>query len=459
MASPIQSGGDEAKVADATTTSTSSTKGPSQSQILSAFEKMKRQGDLWLSVELARRRTSHYLPPTILIKGRPLPDTSIRTYYKCDHMRRSGSYKERGALNALLCLSREARQHGVIAASAGNHAQALAYHGGKLGIPVVVVMPVNAPLVKKNNCRNFGAKVILHGKDFNEAKEEAMRLCKIHHYTYVNGFDDPYVIAGAATCGVEILDQLPEVDVVLVPVGGGGLLSGIALTVKKLKPHVRVIGVESERCPDVTNALKAGVPVYTPVGAGGTIADGLAVNIVGDNTLELIKEYVDMVVTVPETYITRSILHLLEVEKMVVEGGGATALAAIMAGILDKELEKKNVVTVITGGNIDITLIGRVINQGLYASGRLHMLDVAISNRVGGIAAFMTALAKTGASVKTVTQETPMVNDVNVTTLHMEVETTDNDHWEQVQAFMKTAGFILKPVTGQKYSDVDFSKL
>lgn len=415
--------------------------------------------DPWLSVELARRRISRYLQPTILIQGRPIPGTEVTTYYKCDHMRRSGSYKERGGLNALLCLPKEKREKGVIAASAGNHAQALAYHGGLLGIPVTMVMPVNAPIVKRENCKNFGANVILHGKDFNAAKEEATRLAEEKGFTYVNGFDDPNVIAGAGTCGLEILDQLPTVDVILVPVGGGGLLAGIALAVKKLNPNVRIIGVESERCANVTAALKAGKPIYTPVGAGGTVADGLAVNVVGTNTFAVIQEYVDSIMTVPESFITRAILHMLEVEKMMVEGGGATALAAIMTGRLDAELKGKNVVTLITGGNIDITLIGRVINQGLYASGRLYMFDVAISNRVGGLAAFMGALAKTGASVKSVSQESPLVSDINVTTLHMEVETMNQDHWGSVVATMKESGFVLKAVSGQKYNDVDMSKL
>ncbi|KAK7198455.1 Pyridoxal-phosphate dependent enzyme [Novymonas esmeraldas] len=432
----------------------------SESATLTTLEKQTNAAaDPWLSVELARRRISRYLLPTILIKGRPIPRTTVKTFYKCDHMRRSGSYKERGGLNALLCLSKEKRERGVIAASAGNHAQALAYHGGKLGIPVTMVMPVNAPIVKRENCKNFGANVILHGKDFSAAKEEATRLGKEKGLTYVNGFDDPDVIAGAGTCGLEILDQLPSVDVIIVPVGGGGLLAGIALAVKKLNPAVRVIGVESERCANVTAALKAGKPVYTPVGAGGTVADGLAVNVVGANTFAVIREYVDSIITVRESYITRAILHMLEVEKMMVEGGGATALAAIMSRKLDAELTGKNVVTVITGGNIDITLIGRVINQGLYASGRLHMFDVAISNRVGGLAAFMSALAKTGASVKAISQETPLVNDINATTLHMEVETMNSEHWTSVVETMKAAGFVLKPFNGQKYSDVDMSKL
>lgn len=413
----------------------------------------------WLSVELARRRISRYLQPTIVIKGRPIPNTAVQTYYKCDHMRRSGSYKERGAVNALLCLSKEKREKGVIAASAGNHAQALAYHGGKLGVPVVVVMPLSAPIVKRQNCINFGAKVVLFGKDFSEAKDEAFRIAARDKLTYVNGYDDADVIAGAGTCGLEILDQVPDVDAIVVPVGGGGLLGGIALAVKKLNPNVMLIGVESERCADVTEALKAGKPIYTPVGAGGTVADGLAVNVVGTTTFQLIRDFVDEVITVPESDITRAILHLLEVEKMMVEGGGATGLAAIMAGKLDEKLKGKKVMTVITGGNIDITVLGRVINHGLYASGRLHMYDVAISNRVGGLAAFMSALAKTGASVKAVSQETPLVNDINVTTLHMEVETTDNEHWANVVSMMKASGFVLKPFNGQKYNDVDLSKL
>lgn len=415
--------------------------------------------DPWISVELARRRITRKLPPTPMLRGRPIPGTRVRTFYKCDHMRRTGAYKERGSLNALLSLSKDEAKRGVIAASAGNHAQALAYHGGKLGIPVTVVMPSNAPLVKVQSCRTFGANVIQVGKDFAAAKEEAMKLSTSKGLTYINGYDHPAVIAGAGTCGLEILDQLPEVEVIVVPVGGGGLLAGISLAVKRLNPKIRIIGVESERCPDVTNALKAGSPVYTPVGAGGTIADGLAVNVIGTNALELIRQYVDEVITVPESFIARGILHMLEVEKLLVEGGGATGVAALLSGLLEKDLADKKVVTVITGGNIDITLLGNIINQGLYSSGRLHMFDVAISNRIGGLAQFVTSLAKTGASVKKIAQETPLVDDLYVTTLHMEIETMHEEHFQRVQEEMAKKGFVFKLYDAEKYADLDLAKL
>nr|AGT02576.1 threonine ammonia-lyase [Herpetomonas muscarum] len=417
------------------------------------------KNDPWISIELARRRISRCLAPTPMMKGRPIPGSSVRTFFKCDQMRRTGAYKERGGLNALMSLTPEEAKKGVVAASAGNHAQALAYHGGKLGIPVTVVMPTNAPIVKVENCRGFGATIVQHGKDFAAAKDEAMRLCQEKGLKYINGYDHPQVIAGAGTCGLEILDQLPGVDVIIVPVGGGGLLAGISLAVKRLNPRVRVIGVESERCPDVTCALKAGKPIYTPVGAGGTIADGLAVNVVGSNALEIIRKYVDEVITVPESFIARGILHMLEVEKMLVEGGGATGLAAILSGRLEKQLQGKKVVTVVTGGNIDITLLGRIISQGLYSSGRLHKFDVAISNRVGGIAQFTGCLSKTGASVKYISQETLPVGDVYVTTLHMVVETTSTEHYERIVKEMGEKGFVLKTVGGDTFADVDLSKL
>nr|AGT02457.1 threonine ammonia-lyase [Strigomonas culicis] len=397
--------------------------------------------DPWISVELARRRISGILPPTIIVKGRPVPNSKAQVYYKCDHMRRTGAYKERGGLNAMLCLSKEVAQRGIIAASAGNHAQALAFHGGQLGVKVTVVMPRSAPLVKVQSCRDFGANVVLFGSNFSESKAEAERLAKEKGYTYINGYDHPDIISGAGTCGLEIMDQVPDVDVVVVPTGGGGLIAGIALAIKRLRPDVKIIGVESEVCPNISQAVERNELVSTPLRAGNTLADGLAVERVGDNAFELIKQYVDKVITVPESYIARAILHMLEVEKMLVEGAGATGVAGIISGKLEEDLVGKKVVTVITGGNIDITVLGRVIDLGLKASGRLHTFDVAILNSVGSLAHLIHCLAKTGASVKTISQETPRVYDVFQLNVHLEVETINDEHWRKVMEQMAAEGY------------------
>nr|AGT02510.1 threonine ammonia-lyase [Angomonas deanei] len=401
--------------------------------------------DPWVNVELARRRISRKLPPTVVIKGRQTSNPKVTDiYYKCDHMRVTGAYKERGGLNSLMSLSKEAGARGVIAASAGNHAQALALHGSQLNIPVTVVMPLNAPIVKVQNCKGFGAKVELYGQNFSEAKAHAEKLAAEKGYKYVNGYDDPEIIFGAGTCGLEILDQLPDADVIVVPTGGGGLIAGISLAVKRLNPAIRVIGVESDACPSISKALENAKPTRAPVSTGGTLADGLAVETCGSLAFQFIQKYVDKVVVVPESLIARSVLHLLEVEKMLVEGAGATGLAGILSGQLDEDLAGKKVVVVITGGNIDINLLGRVIDLGLKASGRLHTFDIFILNSVGSLAEMTRILSTTGASVKTITQENPLVYDVFRLTVHMEVETIDQAHWEKVKGTMKSHGYELR---------------
>nr|AGT02807.1 threonine ammonia-lyase [Angomonas desouzai] len=413
----------------------------------SAFKKLGAT-DPWINVELARRRISRKLPPTPLLKGRVLPKSVCKAeikdlYYKCDHIRVTGAYKERGGLNALMSLNKEEAARGVIAASAGNHAQALALHGSQLGIPVTVVMPLNAPIVKVENCKGFGASVVLSGRNFSEAKQQAEKLAKEKGYRYVNGYDDAEIIFGAGTCGLEIIDQLPDVDVIVVPTGGGGLIAGISLAVKRLNPNIKVIGVESEACTSVSTALEKQNPTLAPVSAGGTLADGLAVETVGARAFGFIKEYVDKVITVPESLIARSVLHMLEVEKMLVEGAGATGLAGILSGKLDDDIRGMKVVTVITGGNIDINLLGRVIDLGLKASGRLHTFDISILNSVGSLAEMTRILSTTGASVKTINQENPMIYDVFRLTVHMEVETIDEAHWHRVKSTMQKHGYEL----------------
>ncbi|CUE97162.1 Hypothetical protein, putative [Bodo saltans] len=415
--------------------------------------------DPWVNVQLAKARLARYMHPTMCSRGRPVPGTQLEVWYKCDHLRQTGSYKERGALNALLQLTPEEAQRGVIAASAGNHAQALARWGKAVGVPVTVVMPHVAPITKVENCKFLGAEVVLAGRNFGEAKADAEKRCRERGMVYINGYDHPAVIAGAGTCGLEILDQLPDVDAIIVPVGGGGLIAGIALAVKRLNPRVKVIGVESERCPSMCNALRAGKPVFTNVGAGGTIADGLSVSVVGANAFKLVREFVDEVITTTEASISLAILHLLETEKLLVEGAGCAGLAAIMSGRFDHSLRGKKVCTILCGGNIDMTVLGRVIEKGLYSSGRMLQFDCAISDRVGGLAHFMNCLALTGASVKNIMQEHPFISDMGVVAVHLTVETMNAAHARQVVKQMDEQGFKLKLADDKKYSDVNLSRL
>ena len=413
--------------------------------------------DPWIQIEIAKRRIGDRLPRILLRKGRPLPIEGFRISYKCENLQRTGSFKERGALNALLRLTKEECKVGVVAASAGNHAQALAYHGTKLNIPVTVVMPTNAPIVKVENCRALGANVVLHGRNFAEAMSMAIGLGKEKGMKYINGYDHPDVIAGAGTCGLEILQQLPDVDAVVVPCGGGGLLAGVALAIKRINPHIKVIGVESEKCPSMTAALAAGKPVYTEV-RGGTIADGLAVVEVGTNAFNIVKEYVDEVIAIPEHYISIAILHLLEKEKLLCEGAGCTGLAGILSGRLN-HLKGLNVTTILCGGNIDMTVLGCVIERGLYHSGRMMQFDCAISDRVGGLAKFCKCLAETKASVKEIVQERPFIADVNVCSVHLTCEVLSAEHGRAVVEGMRKSGFILKVADDKKYDDVNLHEL
>jgi threonine dehydratase len=320
-----------------------------------------------------------------------------RLVLKAEYSHETGSFKERGGRNALLQLSAGARSRGVIAASAGNHALALAFHGRELGIPVTVVMPTIAPLTKVANCRMLGADVRVQGAHIGEARDVAMALLRERGLTYINGFDHPDVIAGAGTMGLELLEQVPDVAAVVVPCGGGGLVAGVALAVKTLRPEVRIIAAEPASVPSMAAAFDAGRPVT--VAAGATLADGLLVPRVGTNAFALARAHVDRVVAVSEHYIALAMLRLLEEEKVVVEGGGAVGLAAIMQGLLP-ELAGKTVVLPLCGGNVDTPLLGRVLERGLAADGRLVRISTAVSDRPGGIAALTKVLAELGTSIK-----------------------------------------------------------
>ncbi|EDO45131.1 predicted protein [Nematostella vectensis] len=258
----------------------------------------------------------------------------MEIFFKNEYLQHTGSFKERGALNTLLLLSKEQKRRGVIAASAGNHAQALAYHGNKLKIPVTVVMPENAPLVKQTMCREYGATIILKGHHLVESKEYALDLADQKGLAYINGYDHPHILSGQGTVGLEIIDQVYPLDAVIVPVGGGGLLAGIAIAVKTIYPHVKIIAAESERCASFKAAMEAGAPVKVEAHHSETLADGLCVPQVGSNAFANAKDLVNKVIVVSEDFIGLAILHLIELEKSVVEGAGATGLAAVLSGQL-----------------------------------------------------------------------------------------------------------------------------
>ena len=360
-------------------------------------------------------------------KSIPLSEiTGMEIYCKLDRVQRTGSFKERGARNALAQLPAEQQQRGVIAASAGNHAQALAYQGKLLGIPATVVMPKFAPLIKVTNCRQLGATIVLHGADLSEARAEAETIAAREGLTFIHPFDNAHVIAGQGTIALEILEQTPTAQAIVAPVGGGGLLAGIGTVVAARKPGVRVIGVEPDHAACLTAALAAGHPV--PVALSHTLADGLAVAQAGARPFEILRRVVDQVVTVDEATIALAVLRLIELEKSVVEGAGAAPLAAFLAGRLDS-LKGSDVVLVLCGGNIDLTILDRVIEIGLVADGRLSRFTVSISDRPGGLARLAEIIASTGASIKEIVHDRafsgPDLSEVRVVCV---VETTGHEH-------------------------------
>ena len=355
-------------------------------------------------IAAASRIRVHVPPTAVHFSAKVSAALGARIFFKHEYALPTGSFKERGGRNALMLLAPDAARRGVIAASAGNHALALAYHGRALGIPVTVIMPVIAPITKVQNCKDLGATVVSHGAHIGEARERAVMIGAERGLTYINGFDHPHIIAGAGTMGSEIVEQVPDVDAVVIPVGGAGLIAGAALAIKTLRPSVTVIGAEPNNCPSLTAALSAGRPVTVP--ASSTLADGLLVPRVGTNAYALAAKHVDRVVCVREKSIALAMLRLLEMEKAVVEGGGATGLAAMMEGLLP-ELAGKTVVIPLCGGNVDVPVLGRVIERGLAADGRLVRFEATVSDRPGGIAALTRVLADSGVSIKDIVSWRP----------------------------------------------------
>lgn len=359
-------------------------------------------------------------------------------YCKFEFLQRTGSFKERGARNALRLLDDETKCRGVIAASAGNHALALAYHGRSLRIPVTVVMPDYAPLVKQTNCRRLGATVVLHGASFAEAKEHADLLAAERQLAYIHGYDDPAIIAGQGTLGLEVVEQVPDLDAVIVPIGGGGLIAGVATAVKQLRPGALVVGVEPANSTCYSSALEAGYPVR--VTSHPTVADGLAVGIVGERAFAIARPLVDRVITAGETELALAIVRLMELEKSLVEGAGAAPLAGLLSGRLD-DLRGRRVVLLLCGGNIDLTILSRLIDTALVTDQRLVRFTASISDRPGGLARLTRVIAEAGASVKEITHDRifsgPNVAAVNVLCT---VETRDGEHIAALYRRLTEAG-------------------
>jgi threonine dehydratase len=365
--------------------------------------------------------------------------TGMEIYCKLEYLQRTGSFKERGARNALLQLSPADRRRGVVAASAGNHALGLAWHGQLLEIPVTVVMPRHAPWIKVKSCQEMNARVILEGGNIEESRAHARRLSETEGLRPIHGFDDLEVIAGQGTLALEILEQVPEVEAVVVPIGGGGLIAGMAVALKAHKPEILVIGVQPEAVASYEAASRKGEPAT--VRMQPTLADGLAVPRAGDQAFALAAPRVNRHVLVSEESIALAVLRLVELEKAVVEGAGAVPLAACLSGLLP-ELAGKKVVLPLCGGNIDTNILGRIIERGLAADGRLCRFSAMISDHPGGLAHFAQVVASERGNILDIFHDRTF-SRTNLTQVAVQcvVETRDHQHIQILRERLLREGF------------------
>lgn len=370
----------------------------------------------------------------------PAPKIGKNIYIKAENLQMTGAFKLRGAYNKMCSLSKEEAARGVIACSAGNHAQGIAYSAAKLGIESVICMPAGAPISKVEATRAYGANVVLVPGVYDDAAAEAARLQKEKGYTFAHPFNDPYVIAGQGTIGLEILEQLPDVEQIVVPIGGGGLISGVALAVKTLKPGCRVVGVQAAEAASMYVSRLNGQPVE--LNSVATIADGIAVKRPGDLTFQLCEKYVDEIVTVSEEEIACAMLQLLEGQKTVAEGAGATTVAAAMFGKIDTT--KRKTVCLVSGGNVDVTTLSRVITKGLSKSGRIVEITTKISDKPGSLLQLLQVVANTGANLVNVSHARESCDsDVNACIVTMVLETRNQDHIREIREQLTDKGYYL----------------
>ncbi len=359
-------------------------------------------------------------------------------YLKCENRQKTGSFKIRGASNKIASLVEQGQLQSVVASSAGNHAQGVAYAAKKFGIPATIVMPESAPIAKVQATEGYGAKVVLSGSCYDDAYTKAREICDSEGATFLHPYNDVDVIAGQGTLGIEILGDLPTVDLILVPAGGGGLLSGVAAAVKQLNPRVRVCGVQAEGANAIARSFREKRLVTTETAS--TIADGIAVKAPGDITVDIINQYVDDVVTVSDREISSAILLLMERCKQIVEPAGATSLAAALGGKID--VEGKNVVCLLSGGNIDVSFIQNIIEQGLVARNRRLKFIAKLIDRPGSLVQLLNVLAQAGANVLTVQHDKLMLGlNPNETYVRIACEVGGKAHGSLVMSELKNHGY------------------
>ncbi len=391
------------------------------------------------SVYKARRALKSVIRKTDVIYAPKLCE-GTELYLKTENLQVTGSFKVRGAYYKMTCLSDEEKAKGVVACSAGNHAQGVALAAQKNGIKSVICLPDGAPISKVEATKSYGAEVCLVEGVYDDAYQKALQLRDEQGYTFIHPFNDEQVIAGQGTIGLELVEQLPDLDAVLVPIGGGGLISGIAYTIKTLNPHVKVYGVQAKGAPSMKNALEKGE--IESLSSVSTIADGIAVKQPGDLTYELCSKYVDEVVTVSDDEISAAILALMEGPKLVTEGAGAVTVAAVMFGKVD--LKGKKAVCVLSGGNIDVTILSRVIKRGLLMSGRSCQLMIELMDKPGQLKNVSRIIADLGGNVTSVHHERANEgSDVNGCYLRIVLETKNYGHIAEIKQALRDFGFKL----------------
>ena len=359
-------------------------------------------------------------------------------YLKLENLQKTGSFKVRGSINKLTSLSKEELSKGVIAASAGNHAQGVAYSSKMLNIPCTIVMPKGAPLSKIQATKNYGAEIVLEGDVFDDALAHAMELSEKQGFTLVHTFDDDEIIAGQGTIGLEILEQLPDVDAIICPVGGGGLIAGIAVAVKEKNPNVAIYGVEASACPSMAQSLLEKKPITVP--SSPTVADGIAVKKPGVRNLEIVEKYVDELVTVDEIEMIRTMFLLLERNKLLVEGSGASSLAALLYEKLN--IKGKKVVALLSGGNVDVNFISRIIERGMVEAGRYARFSIIIVDKPGELQRVLTKITEADANILSI-HHTRMGRNIypGYTEIEFAVETKGHDHILDLQKALTAKGY------------------
>jgi threonine dehydratase len=390
-------------------------------------------------VEAARQRIRDFIYCSPAQHSAALSQmTGQQVYLKLDNLQRTGAFKERGALNKILTLNDEEKRRGVIAASAGNHAQGVAFHATQRGIKARIVMPLMTPLVKVSSTEAFGAEVVLHGANYDESCAEALRQGEAEGMTFLHPFDDEDVIAGQGTIGLELLDQVPDLEAVIVPIGGGGLISGIACAIKENNPKIRVIGVQTEKLPSMLRASEAGKTVTIP--AEATIADGIAVRRAGELTFPLVRRYVDEIVTVDEEEIAKAILVLLEREKTLAEGAGAVGLASLLQR--KTSLNGQRTAVVIGGGNIDVSLLAKIIERGLVKDGRHTRLRIHLTDRPGSLHQLTKIIADVRANIVQTSYDRAHYGvNLGDTVIDFTLETRGYEHIREIGKVLTEAGY------------------